>query len=483
MRRPFVVVDSRLRASGFTHSERPFPMRWRRADLRGRVNGNLRLRFEHKGLTSYAGLEFVRRYFSMIGLMAMLRRELGRAVPRSDFGAPTMVLVILALLMSGGRRLRHLLYLEDDPIVLRFCGLRRLPTAHTVGRWLREFRTRHLPRLQWLNSLIAARAIRQALLRRLTIDVDGSVVSTGLQVQWAQRGFNPHRRKVPSYYPITAYEAQSGQVLRVQNRPGNVHDGKAALGFLRDLFTQIATTLGAVYELEFRMDGAFFRREIIALLEHHRAEYAIKVPFYPWTGLKAQVQQTQVWSRVDSGVSCAEHRVEPARWGRRLRVVVYRRRVHHETAKNFQLDLFDPSNGTYEYSAVVTNKLLGGQALWAFICGRGVHEKVYGELKRGFAFDCVPTMRYAANSAWQLLSVLAFNLMRGFQMVTTAERRARTRKRRSRFRFEAIHTLRYLCLNRAGALVRPDGYPTLDVGRAHGVIDRFKRLDRLLKAA
>jgi hypothetical protein len=118
---------------------------------------------------------------------------------------------------------------------------------------------------------------------------------------------------------------------------------------------------------------------------------------------------------VDDEVSCAEHRVEPARWGRRLRVVVYRRRVQHETAKNFQLDLFDPSNGTYEYSAVVTNKLLSGQALWAFISGRGVHEKMYGELKRGFAFDSVPTMRYAANSAWQILSVLAFNLIRGFK--------------------------------------------------------------------
>jgi hypothetical protein len=51
---------------------------------------------------------------------------------------------------------------------------------------------------------------------------------------------------------------------------------------------------------------------------------------------------------------------------------------------------------------------------------------VRGELKGGFAFDCVPTMRYAANSAWQLLSVLAFNLMRGFQMATTAERRTAT---------------------------------------------------------
>ena len=479
----FIVVDSRLRGSEFPNKERPFPMRWRRADLRGRVNGNLQLRFEHKGLTSYAGLEFVRRYFAMIGLIGMLRRELGAVMPRSDFGAPTMVLVILALLISGGKRLRHLLYLDGDPIVLRFCGLKRLPSPRTVGRWLAEFRTRHLPRLAWINALVSARAIRQTSTRRLTIDVDGSVVSTGLQVQWAQRGFNPHRRKVPSYYPITAYEAQSGQVLRVQNRPGNIHDGKAAIGFLRSVLTQIATTLGGGYELEFRMDGAFFRREIIALLEQHRAEYAIKVPFYPWTGLKALVQQTANWLRVDDEVSCAEQRVEPARWGRRLRVVVYRRRVKHQTAKNFQLDLFDPSNGHYEYCAVVTNKGLSGQALWAFICGRGVHEKIYGELKRGFAFDSVPTMRYGANSAWQLLSVLAFNLMRTFQMATTAERRSATRKRRTLYRFEAIHSLRYLFLHRAGALVRPDGYPTLDVGCAPAVVDRFTRLDRLLKAA
>jgi len=63
--------------------------------LRGRVNGNPQLRFEHKGLTSYAGLEFVRRYFGIIDLIGLLRRELGRALPPSDFGAPTMVLVIL----------------------------------------------------------------------------------------------------------------------------------------------------------------------------------------------------------------------------------------------------------------------------------------------------------------------------------------------------------------------------------------------------
>jgi hypothetical protein len=458
-------------------------MRLRKAELRGRVNADLELRFGERHLTSYAGLELMRRYFAVLGLSAQIRRIVGGAVPATDYGVASMITVILALLISGGRRVRHLLYLEGDPLVLRLCGLSRLPTPRSVGRWLREFRAHHLPRLHELNAVLVAAGIRRAGLKRLTIDVDGSVVSTGQQVQWAQRGFNPHRRKVPSYYPITAYEAQSGQVLRVQNRPGNVHDGKASLGFLRALFAQLARTLGSGFRLEFRMDGAFFRRDVIEFLDRQRVEYAIKVPFYPWVGLKQRVQQTRHWTRVDDTVSCAAHHVEVAQWGRLCRVVVYRKRVQHETAKNFQLDLFDPSDGHYEYSAVVTNKELGGPALWQFMCGRGTHEKAYAELKGGFAFDCVPTMRYAANSAWQLLSVLAFNLTRGFQVLTSAAGRTTSRKRRCVYAFETIQTLRYLLLHRAGLVTRPDGRAILDVGCSPALKERFRLVDQRLKAA
>ena len=457
-------------------------MRRPKAELRARVNRQLTFRYERTGLTSYAGLEFVRRWLRRDGWLPLLRHELATALPPTDYGVVGLVLVVVALLLGGGRRLCHLRYLDGDPIVRRFCGLRRLPTARTLGRWLGAFRVRHLPALQRVSGLVAARAIRHTGQRRLTIDVDGSVVSTGLQVAWAQRGYNPHRRKVPSYYPITAYEAQSGQVLRVQNRPGDIHDGKAARPFLRALLHQLRATLGGRYPLEFRMDGAFFRRDVLALLTRAGAEYAIKVPFYPWVGVKDCVRRTRTWTRVTATVSCADHEVDIAPWAQRHRIVVYRSRVQHETAKNFQLDLFDPSDGHYEYSAVVTNKALGGPALWAFMCGRGVHEKVYGELKNGFAFGSVPSMRYAANSAWQCLSVLAFNLSRSFQLATTARRRAASRKRRALFRFETIHTLRALCLQRAGVLVHPHGRATLDVGPAAAVTERFERLDRLLAA-
>ena len=38
----------------------------------------------------------------------------------------------------------------------------------------------------------------------------------------------------------------------------------------------------------------------------------------------------------------------------------------HSTRKNYQLNLFDPDDGTFEFSAVATSLTLGARALWRF---------------------------------------------------------------------------------------------------------------------
>lgn len=455
-------------------------MRLSRADLRRRINGDLSLRYEASGLTSFAGLELIGRFLRGLDFKSFLRRIQG-ALPASDFGSVPMVLLVLVMLITGGRRVRHVGYVEGDPLVERVCGLGRMPTQHTLGRWLRAFDARGVEALHGVNERLVGEIIGRSDLRRLTLDVDGSVVSTGLKVEGARRGFNPHRRKVPSYYPITAYEANTGQVLRVQNRSGNVHDGKASVEFLEALFGQLDETLDRRHVLEMRMDGAFFREDVIDLLEAEGAEYAIKVPFYEWLGLKERIVRRRRWQGVDDGVECFEQRIRVSAWSRTLKVVIYRKRVRHRTAKNYQLDLFDPDDGYYEYSAIVTNKAVTGRTLWFFLCGRGTHEKVYGELKGGFAFDCVPTQRYEANSAWQVMSILAFNLTRALQAGLT-ERRKSNRKRRAIRLFQTIHTLRYQFVNRAGLLVQPNGRSTLDVGNNAIVRQRFQAIEQALAA-
>jgi len=458
-------------------------VRLRKSDLPQRVNAVLALRYEHNGLTSFAGLEFIRRYFCQIQLRSQIRRLLSPYLPNSDFGIPGLVLAILILIITGGRRLRHLGYLQSDPLVLRSCGLHRLPSAHTVGRWLAKFEEGDVNRLRRWNEEIVRSAIQACGRRRLTIDVDGSVVSTGLTVQGARRGFNPHHRKVPSYYPITAYEANTSQILRVHNRPGNVHDGKASIEFLDELVAQLQRTQLDRLDWEFRFDGAFFRADVIDRLENIGAEYAIKVPFYRWLDLQSVIANRHRWFKVEDQVDYFETRLWVNAWQCHLPVAIYRKRVGHESRKNYQLDLFDPDNGYYEYSAILSNKPITGRTLWYFMCGRGTHEKTYADLKTGYAFATVPTHHYQANSAWQVFSILAFNLIRGFQATTIAEPRAANRKRRPIKRFLSIQTLRFNCLNRAGLIVEPQGRGTLDVGTAPTVRAFFEKIDSALQKA
>jgi hypothetical protein len=430
----------------FTPTERPRIVRQGKAHLRARVNGNLAVRFTAPGLTSFAGLELVRRFLRQLDFSRRLRRHLSNTDPAGDYGSVAIVRLMLGMMMVGARRLWHVRHLVGDPVMARFCGLRVLPGDRTLSRWF--------------NGELVAEALQPLNLQRVTIDVDGTVVSTGLQVERAFRGFNPHRRKVKSYYPIIAHVAQTGHVLRVRNRSGNVHDGKASPPFLRDLFAQVWRDLGRRVRIEMRLDGAFFRPEIVAWLTP-RAEYAIKVPFYPWLGLKPLVQRQRGWARITSDLQAFEAQVAVPTWHRTLRVAIYRRRVQHETRKNFQLDLFDPDDGHWEYSAITTNKALGLRALWNFMGGRGAQEKVLSQLKSGYAFDTVPSCRFAANSTWQILSVLAHNLITSFQLATQPQPRRRSLKRTALHVLRSIHTLRYELLGRAGILTRPEGRAVL----------------------
>lgn len=466
----------RLSKSSKNLNERPPAVRHRKADLRASVKSDLPFEFTEDRLTSYAGLELFRRYLRRSRLNGLLRRHLDPGLS-GDFGGAALVRLVLALLVVGGRRLRHLEFLQGDPIIHRFTGLQVLPTPRTVSRWLQRFSRPTVDQLRQANASLVATIVAGYLsFRILTIDIDGTVLSTGLQTERAFRGYNPHHRKVPSYYPITAHLAETGHILRVQNRSGNISDGKASIGFLRDLFRQVEETLGHGYRLQFRMDGEFFKDSVFRVLEAHRADYAIKVPFWSWLNLKSVIGPRKEWQRVDNEVDGFRTSLFLEPWQRDVRLVIYRKRVRHVTAENYQLDLFDPNDGYWEYSAVATNLPLSIPALWKFMCGRGGHEKTIGELKTGLAFDSIPTRRYGANSAWQQLVALAHNLLVNFQVEAGAPKRKRTPKRTAVFLLRRIGTLRFELFNRAGHLVRPHGAARLRLLANERVQKAFSRM-------
>lgn len=423
--------------------------------LRRVVKGDLRIEFVRQELTSYSGLELLRRYLGQIDLLARLRSAC--AAIGGDYGGARLALLVLALLYAGARRLEHLRYLAHDPLVARFCGLARIPTARTVANWLRQFTQTTLLPLVQLNHAVVTDAVARLRLARLTIDVDGTVVRTGPTVAWAFRGFNPHHRKDLSYYPLMAHVAQTGHILRLKNRPGNVHDSNQAVAFLREVIDGLRQRFGRRLPLEVRTDAAFFQRDVLRLLQARGCQYAIKVGYWSWLPLKQLAAARERWLPVAPKVTGFFHDLDIPQWHLRVRVMIYRTHVQHPSPRNFQLDLFTPDDGHYEYSAVATNLALSLPALYAFICGRGAQEKTIAELKGEFALDVVPTKHYAANSAWQQLSVLAHNLMRSFQLDTLAQPKPRSLKRTYTHLFRSMRTLRFLLIARAGRLTRIAG--------------------------
>ena len=87
----------------------------------------------------------------------------------------------------------HIDYVQHDPIFGRVVHLSKLPNERTLSRWLKRFRVKTVAALSRLNAQVVWDTFRDLSLRRATIDIDGTVVSTGLQVGWAMRGYNPVR--------------------------------------------------------------------------------------------------------------------------------------------------------------------------------------------------------------------------------------------------------------------------------------------------
>ena len=162
--------------------------------------------------------------------------------------------------------------------------------------------------------------------------------------------------------------------------------------------------------------------------------------------------------------------------------MVFRKHVSGKPKKGFQLDLFQPDDGQYEYTMVATNKTVRERAVWAFMAGRGGHEKTLAELKQHLAFGSVVSQDWDANSTWQLLSAVTHNLVRQFQIEMGARPRKNGRKRTYRFTLPSLRTFRFEILNLPGKIARPAGKLQLRIAAAPDSQTQIRKIEQKLAA-
>ncbi len=117
---------------------------------------------------------------------------------------------------EGSLHLDDIRHLQEDEALRTVLNLKTLPTATTLGDWLRRMGDQ--PQIQdaWVK---VNKALLQSALHRfkkVTLDIDATeIVAHKAEAQWTYR-------KNRGFMPMVGHIAQTGQIVAVDFRQGNV---------------------------------------------------------------------------------------------------------------------------------------------------------------------------------------------------------------------------------------------------------------------
>jgi len=453
-----------------------------KAQILRRVYSIPEIRFEDQRLSSFAGMVVVQELFKRLQLRSRLRGCFLHIKSNAVVGFHVITLLLIVHLMLGYRRLREMERYEEDPLVLRALGLSRLPDVSTVSRRLSELDRESIRRVREVNRDLVLEPLASMGLSRLTMDFDGSVLSTGRVAEGTAVGFNKKKKGQRSYYPLFCTIAQTGQVLDLYHRPGNVHDSNGAEQFILNRIGNIRAVLPAV-KLEARLDAAFFADKHVQMLDAEGVEFTISVPFERFTELKAMIEGRKRWRPLDGTWSYFQTDWSPGCWDRKFRFVFIRQKVKKQNKEPVQLDLFTPNEVGYDFKAIVTNKRSSARNVLRFHNGRGAQENVFGELKSQCQMDYVPVRRLAGNQLYLMSAVLSHNLLRRLQIETAPTQNRTTEKRSPLWQFQEATTIRRYVIHRAGRLTKPKGKLRLTMSGNEATKRTFQNYLKALGAA
>lgn len=431
-------------------------MKLSRAQTHCRVYKMPELFFEDQRLTSFSGTVVLHALFKNMDIRGKLQRCFAHRQKGLVVGFHSVALLLIIHLMLGYRRLRDIDRYREDPLVGRALGLRRLPHVCTVSRMLCRVDAHSVANLQAFNRALVLQRLEQQRLARVTLDFDGSVISSGRYAEGTAIGYNDKKKGARSYYPLFCTVAQSGQVLDAYHRPGNVHDSNGSLVFIGACVAAVRAQLPGVI-VESRKDSAFFSDETVSFLDSQKVEFSISVPFERFSELKEIIESRGAWQRLDSQWSYFELPWSPNCWSKRYRFLFLRHKVKKQRKEPVQLELFVPHEEGYEFKVIVTNKRGKAKAILLFHNGRASQENMFSELKDQCQMDYVPVRRLAGNQWYFLSAVIAHNLFRELHIKSCARDRATTAKRSPLWCFREATTIRQRLLHRAGRLTRPQG--------------------------
>lgn len=429
------------------------------------------IKFKKQKITSFSGIIIFFNFFKEKDFFNKIKQSVNHIQDKTVIGYHKIFIILTLHLLLGFRQLREIECYCNDPLVLRFLSLKKLPDLSTITRNISKADKRAIDALRQINREDILKNLVINDINKITIDFDGSVLSTGRRAEGTAVGFNKKKKGQRSYYPLFCTIAQTGQVFDFHHRPGNVHDSNGACDFIITCIRLIRNYL-PYSEIEVRMDSAFFDDDIVDVLEEKKIDFTISVPFERFPELKGMIEGRKRWKNAFKNFSYFFSKWSPKCWEKKYQFVFIRQKVAKQEKGVIQLDLFRPVSYEYSYTVVISNKQTTAKKILTFHHGRGNQENIFSELKTQVQMDYIPTNSLHGNQLYLLAAIFAHNQTRSLQMEIKPKRFNDSPTRKPLWLFQEIKTFRRRIINISGSLAQPARKLTLTIND-NKIVEKF----------
>ena len=334
--------------------------------------------------------------------------------PKSNRGyKPSEIIKTLILMQhEGSFHLDEVRHIQDDEALRTVLDLKKLPQATTLGDWLR--RIGNQPQIQdaWVkvNKAVLQSALHRC--KKVTLDIDATeIVAHKADAKWT---YNKNK----GFMPMVGHIAETGQVVAVDFRQGNVPPAQDNLAFIQQC--QQSLPEGCVLNA-LRIDAAGYQIKIIEYCDDQDIQYAIRAKTSATMRAQIDAAGDSDWhplldkqGKPVNGQDTYRTSFCIGNYKKAFTLVIQRTAIKGQAS--LDLDSQESSEaisqGGYIYRAIATNRdeLTDSQVVHWYNQRAEDSENRIKELKLDFGGDTLPCSDFNANALYFLISSLSYNL-------------------------------------------------------------------------
>ena len=390
----------------------------------------------HK-FTSRAGLMVPAEVIRATKISELTDRLMPRPGSNRGYSHSMLLNTFILMFHEGGSCLEDVRHLRNEPALMGLLGFKRVPSARTLGNWLRGVgeNPQSMAALTQITRHLLAVTLKDR--KQVTLDIDATVIkSKKKDAMWTYK-------KHPGYVPMVGHIAETGQVVECEFRAGNVPPNKHNVEFFERC--RAALPEGVVVN-RFRADAASYQAGIINACRDHSIRFAIRAKMDDTVKESISAIDEDQWQAVvhdDGRVSETEFTARTvhvmADTPQAFCLVVQKRWVGDAKTEDrqpegpVQLSLDLPGEalygideqsavqGRYVYRAIATDLDLEGfsddQIVWWYNQRGDSSENRIKELCSDFHAANLPCGDFAANAVYMKVAAIAYNVLALMRMI------------------------------------------------------------------